>query len=205
MNTSATPAKVRVWDLPVRVGHWLLVTAFVVAYLTEGEPRAVHTFAGYTIVVYVLARVVWGFIGPAPARFASFVVSPLRALRYLVDLPRGRAARFVGHSPAGGVMVLLLLVSLAGTTTAGLMLYAVHDGAGPLAGFVAPAGTDAEGEREDPREEFWEETHEVLANVTLLLVLLHVAGVIVASRAHRENLVRAMITGDKRAAKPDER
>jgi cytochrome b len=138
--------------------------------------------------------------GVSSARFASFVGSPLRAVGDLLALPRGRAARFVGHSPAGGMMVLLLLVSLAATTTAGLMLYAVHDGAGPLAGLVAPAAAaSAEGGGEDPREEFWKETHEVLANVTLLLVLLHVAGVVVASRAHRENLVRAMITGDKRA------
>ena len=202
MNRSSAPATVRVWDLAVRVGHWLLVTAFVVAYLTEGEPRVVHTFAGYTIVAYVLARVVWGFIGPPSARFATFVVSPLRAIRYLFDLPRGRAARFIGHSPAGSLMVLLLLMSLAATTAAGLTLYAVHDGAGPLAGFVAPAAANAEGENADPREEFWEETHELLANLTLLLVLLHIAGVVVASRAHRENLVRAMITGDKRAADP---
>jgi cytochrome b len=203
VNKSSAPATVRVWDLAVRVGHWSLVTAFVVAYLTEGEPRLVHTVAGYTIVAYVLARVVWGFVGSPSARFATFIVSPLRALRYLFDLPRGRAARFVGHSPAGGLMVLLLLMSLATTTAAGLMLYAVHDGAGPLAGFVAPpAAANAEGESEDPREEFWEETHELLANLTLLLVLLHVAGVVVASRAHRENLVRAMITGDKRAADP---
>lgn len=200
MTASTGSAKVRVWDLFVRIGHWVLVAGFVIAYLTEGEPRAVHTLAGYTIAVYVLARVAWGFIGPAPARFATFVGSPMRALRYLVDLPRGRAARFVGHSPAGGLMVVLLLASLAATTAAGLMLYAVHDGAGPLSRLVAPAASaSGEGEREDPREEFWEETHEVLANLTLLFVLLHVAGVVVAGRAHRENLVRAMITGDKRA------
>ncbi len=100
-------------------------------------------------------------------------------------------------------MVLLLLASLAATTAAGLMLYAVHDGAGPLAGLVAgPAtqGAAAGGEHsESPREEFWEGLHEVLANFTLALVILHVAGVAVASWAHRENLPRAMVTGEKRA------
>jgi cytochrome b len=194
---------VRVWDLFVRIGHWTLVVAFFVAYVTEGEPRAVHTFAGYAIAVYVLARIGWGFVGPQRARFADFLVSPGRALRYLADLPRGRSKRHLGHSPAGGWMVVLLLASLLATTSAGLMLYALHDGAGPLAGFVttAPRGEDSDDptDGEDPRVERWEEIHEVLANVTLLLVLLHVAGVVAASRAHRENLVRAMVTGDKRA------
>jgi cytochrome b len=191
-------AKVRVWDLFVRIGHWALVAAFAVAYLTEGEPRVVHTLAGYVVAVYVVARIVWGFVGSEPARFASFVVSPFAGLRYLGALLTGRAPRHIGHSPAGGWLVLWLLAARAATTVAGLTLYAVHDGAGPFAGFVAPAA-HGPGVPEDPREEFWEETHELAANVTLLLVLLHVAGVVVASRAHKENLARAMVTGEKRA------
>jgi cytochrome b len=197
-----------VWDAFVRAGHWVLVVAFAVAYLTEGEPRGVHTVAGYVIAAYVLARIVWGFAGPGHARFASFVCSPAAAVRYLVDLVRRRAPRYLGHSPAGGVMVLLLLASLAATTAAGLMLYAIHDGSGPLAGLVegaAAQGVVDDDERgESPREEFWEELHEVLANFTLALVILHVAGVLVASWAHRENLPRAMVTGKKRA-EPDPR
>lgn len=196
-------ANVRVWDLFVRCGHWALVAAFVVAYLTEGEPRVVHTLAGYVVAIYVVARVIWGFVGSPSARFAGFVVSPSAALRYLTALLGGRARRHVGHSPAGGWMILSLLVSLVATATAGLMLYAVHDGAGPLSSFVAPAA-QGPGAPEDPREEFWEETHELFANITLLLVLLHVAGVALASRAHKENLVRAMITGEKRAEEPPE-
>jgi cytochrome b len=194
---------VPVWDAFVRVGHWVLVVAFAVAYLTEGEPREVHTLAGYVIAAYVLARIAWGFVGSGPARFASFVSSPGNALRYLVDLVQRRAPRHLGHSPAGGLMVLLLLASLAATTAAGLMLYAVHDGAGPLAGLVegpATEGAVVRGEhRESPGEEFWEGLHEVLANLTLTLVILHIAGVLVASWAHRENLPRAMVTGKKRA------
>lgn len=198
-----TSVKVRVWDLFVRIGHWVLVAAFAAAYLSEGEPRVVHTTAGYAVALYVLARVVWGFIGSPTARFSSFVGSPARALRYLADLARGRARRFVGHSPAGGLMVALLLVSLAGTTLAGLTLYAVHDGAGPFQTFVTQAAREAGGS-EDPRVEFWEETHEVLANLTLLLVVLHIGGVALASFVHRENLARAMITGEKRAPEPGE-
>ena len=189
---------VRVWDPFVRAGHWALVAAFAVAYLSEGEPRALHTVAGYVVAAYVVLRVVWGFVGTQPARFKSFVVSPLEGLRYLAALLRGRAERHIGHSPAGAWMILLLLVSLAATTVAGMMLYAVHDGAGPLAEFVAPA-VQAPGSPEDPRQKFWEETHELLANLSLLLVVFHVAGVVVASRTHKENLVRSMVTGAKRA------
>jgi cytochrome b len=199
---------VPVWDAFVRVGHWVLVIAFATAYFTEGEPRGVHTVAGYVIAAYVLARIVWGFVGPGYARFANFVGSPVGAVLYLLDLVRRRAPRHLGHSPAGGLMVLLLLASLAATTAAGLMLYAVHDGAGPLAGLVAGPATKGaaaggHGEHEEsPREELWEELHEVLANFTLALVILHVAGVLVASWAHRENLPRAMVTGKKRAESP---
>jgi cytochrome b len=189
---------VYVWDPFVRIAHWVVVVAFVVAYITEGEPRAVHTVAGYTLAVYVLLRVVWGFVGPENARFTSFARSPVSALKYLLDLLRGRASRRIGHSPAGGMMIVLLLLALAATTSAGMMLYALHDGAGPLAGIVERGTPAAEGE-DEAREAFWEETHEVLANLTLLLVLLHTAGVVVASIAHRENLVKAMVTGRKRS------
>jgi cytochrome b len=188
---------VDVWDPFVRVSHWLVVVAFVTAYVTGGEPRALHTAAGYTLAGYVVLRVVWGFVGPPYARFSSFLRSPAHAARYLVELFGGRAERAIGHSPAGGVMIVLLLVALAATTGAGMMLYALHDGAGPLAAVVARALPLPDGTAH-PRLEFWEETNELLANLTLLLVLLHTAGVIAASIAHRENLVWAMITGRKR-------
>jgi cytochrome b len=187
---------VAVWDPYVRIGHWIAGAAFLVSYASGGEPRWLHTLSGYTLTLYVLLRLIWGFVGPEHARFTSFVHSPVRAARYLVDLLRGRAQRHIGHSPAGGAMIVMLLVGLLATTGAGMILYALHDGAGPLAGIVAsePPGDGAD----SPRLEFWEETHEVVANVTLLLVLLHTAGVITASIAHRENLVRAMITGRKK-------
>ena len=201
MKRKDESGSVRVWDVFVRVSHWTLVAAFAVAYFTEGEPRVLHTYAGYVVAAYVLARVVWGFVGTPNARFTNFVTTPGAALRYLLALLRGRAPRYLGHSPAGGLMVLLLLASLAATTATGLMLYAVHDGAGPLAAFVdAPPARAPDGERaESQREEFWEELHEVLANLTLTLVILHIGGVALASWAHRENLPRSLVTGDKRA------
>ncbi len=211
-----TPRRlVRVWDPFVRIGHWLLAIAFVVAFVTQGEPEVVHTWAGYLIATYVVVRILWGFAGPASARFAAFVTSPTRALRYFSDLLRDRAPRYLGHSPAGGIMVLLLLASLAATTTAGLMLYAVHDHEGPLAGLVGggrpavtapPVQSQADGRprrERDPREEFWEELHEFFAYLSLTLVIAHLGGVLLASRVHRENLARSMVTGDKEARDGD--
>ncbi|HEY9182728.1 MAG TPA: cytochrome b/b6 domain-containing protein [Gammaproteobacteria bacterium] len=199
MNESTQPRAIAIWDPFVRLAHWTVVAAFLTAYITGGEPRGIHTAAGYLLAAYVGLRVVWGFVGPERARFASFVRSPISAIGYLVDLLRGRATRHLGHSPAGGLMIVLLLLALSATTSAGMMLYALHDGGGPLAGVVASeTPAPPAGDREDPRVEFWEESHELLANLTLLLVLLHIGGVVVASIAHRENLVKAMITGRKR-------
>jgi cytochrome b len=208
---SSSTRRVRVWDPLVRIGHWLLVVAFATAFVTQGDPEVVHTWAGYVLAAYVMIRIVWGFIGPADARFSSFVTSPARAAQYLAGLFRGSARRYLGHSPAGGIMVLALLASLAATTTVGMALYAVHDHKGPLAGLIGGASPAAEqaqasGEtregaarrrEEDPREELLEELHEFLAYLTLGLVIAHLGGVVLASRVHRENLTKAMITGDK--------
>lgn len=204
-------AVVRVWDAFIRLGHWLLVVAFFVAYFTEDDLLGVHVWAGYVVGVIVVLRVVWGFIGPEHARFASFLYGPAKTIRYLVGLLRGQAERYLGHSPAGGAMVVLLLLSLGATVASGLTVYAYDRRAGPLAPFLiqgatatersAPAASGPEGRpAAENDEEFWEEAHEFLANFTLVLVGLHVAGVLLASYVHRENLARAMVTGYKRGA-----
>jgi cytochrome b len=179
--------EVRVWDPFIRIFHWTLVIAFTVAYLTE-EPLILHVWAGYVVVTLVVARVVWGFVGAQHARFADFVYRPATALSYLRELVRMRGKRYLGHSPAGGYMVILLLVMLAATGIAGLIVYGGEEQAGPLAGMVSKATA-----------ENFEEIHELLANVTLALIFVHVAAVIFASFAHRENLPRAMVTGWKRS------
>lgn len=214
---------VKVWDALVRIGHWTLVTAFLVAYFTEEELLAQHVWAGYTVAGIVLFRVLWGFIGTENARFKSFVRSPILTVRYLGDIARNRAKRYIGHNPAGGAMIVALLASLAVTTWSGLAIYAIEENAGPLAlSFVNEStellsfdvlGTarasddrsyddgDAHGRNAEleSAEELWEDVHEVSANFTLFLILLHVAGVLLASVTHRENLVKAMFTGRKSA------
>ncbi|MEZ5542513.1 MAG: cytochrome b/b6 domain-containing protein [Pseudomonadota bacterium] len=215
-----TDSQVRVWDPLVRLFHWTLVAAFIIAYVTGEEDNMVHIYAGYYILGLLVFRLLWGFVGTRYARFSDFIYSPRRTVQYLKELFAGRPAHYLGHNPAGGWMIVMLLVSLALTTYSGLKYYGL-DGHGPLAAggaeivLVAPARADderhevhaghddddygaAEGEH-SPEEEFWEELHEVFANLTVLLIVIHVAGVVVSSRMHGENLVRAMITGKKNA------
>jgi cytochrome b len=204
----------RVWDPLVRIGHWTVVVTFFIAYFTEDDLLTQHIWAGYVVGAVIGIRLIWGFIGSKHARFSDFVRSPATALRYLRDLARHRAPRYLGHNPAGGLMIVALLITLSGTVFSGLMLYAIEENAGPLAGWVAgnetsialpsvisAARADEDGEHGRTGvtgEEFWEELHEVLANLALLLVFLHVAGVAYSSLMEKENLVKAMLTGRKR-------
>lgn len=208
-------ALVAVWDPVVRYGHWLLVVAFGVAYLTAeeegGGPELIHVWAGYIVGLIVILRVLWGFIGPERARFRDFVYGPVTAALYLFDLLRGGARRYLGHSPAGGAMVVLLLLSLAATVVTGLVAYGDR-GKGPLAAAGTPLMAVAYADEDDSGrlrgrdkgrdgengESAIGELHSTLANVTLALVILHLIGVGLASAVHRENLVRAMIDGRKR-------
>jgi cytochrome b len=195
---------IRVWDVFVRLFHWSVAVGFFVAYFSE-DVLSLHVWAGYVVGALVVLRIVWGFIGPEHARFSSFIYPPGTVLRYLWDLLPGRAKRYLGHSPGGGAMVLLLLIGLLGTVGTGFELYAIEENAGPLAPFVSSASPPGQAEGEEAYEgaegsgEFWEEFHEVLANLMLVLVVLHVAGVLLASYVHRENLTRAMVIGLKRS------
>lgn len=182
--------EIRVWDPLVRSFHWLLVTAFAVAYITEEDALTVHVWAGYTVAGLLAIRVIWGFIGTRHARFTDFVTRPRAALRYLADTVKLHARRYIGHNPVGGLMVVALMIALLATVLTGMAIYAIEDHAGPLAGLLGGAARWEEG---------FEETHEFFANFTVLLVFIHVTGVLLESLIHRENLVKAMFTGRKRA------
>ena len=199
--------EVKVWDIAVRVGHWSLVALFTVAYLSgEGEVETLHAWAGYAILGIVAFRIVWGFVGTKHARFGDFVFGWQDTIAYARSLLLLRPKHYLGHNPLGGWMVVALLVMLLLVSWSGLELYAT-EGKGPLAAtptpVVSPAlanGREGDGGGERESESVWEDVHEVLASLGLLLVLLHIGGVLVASVLHRENLVRAMITGRKRFA-----
>jgi len=187
MNDAANTTKV--WDPVVRIGHWTLVIAFFTAYFTEDEFLTPHVWAGYIVGAVVCFRLLWGFIGTKHARFSDFIRSPAATIKHLADLVRHRSRRYIGHNPAGGAMILALLIFLVGTVVSGVVLYGMEEGAGPLAAWVADYVE---------HEELWEEIHEIFSNLTLFLVGLHIAGMLFSSYVHRENLVKAMMTGRKR-------
>ncbi len=175
-GSPALPERVKVWDPFVRIFHWSLVALFATALMTPDLSEMVHQGAGYAIGALVGARIVWGFAGPAHARFRDFIYSPREVASFLADTALLRARRYIGHNPAGGAMVLALLVSVATTCVTGHMM---------------------------TLESFWgvkwlEEVHEFVAWSCVGLIVLHVLGVIFASLEHRENLVLSMITGWKR-------
>jgi cytochrome b len=148
---------------------------FVAAYLIE-RPRELHEGLGYALAAIIAVRIVWGFVGTKHARFVDFVPSPAGFFVYIRAMIKGRERRYVGHNPAGGAMVIALMLCLCSIICTGWMM-----------------GLDA----------FWgkewvEDLHEGLVSFAILLVTLHVAGVIYESLRHGENLVRAMISGKKR-------
>ncbi|MCK5359329.1 MAG: cytochrome b/b6 domain-containing protein [Gammaproteobacteria bacterium] len=181
---------IKVWDPFVRIFHWGLVLAFTVAYLTEEDILSIHTLAGYVVLGLLSLRLVWGLIGPRYARFSDFTYSLSSIKTFLKDTLNFRARRYLGHNPAGGAMILLLIASLLLTSFTGLAIYALAEQAGPLAGILTNSS--------EFMEEALEETHEFFANFTLFLVFIHIAGVIIESLLHRENLARSMVTGYKR-------
>lgn len=213
----------RVWEPVIRIGHWTLVLAFFTAYLTEDDFMSLHVWAGYVVGVYLLTRIVWGFVGGTYARFSNFIYSPNQIMGYIKNLIAAKPQHYIGHNPAGGAMVIALLLCLSATTLTGLKLYAVEDNKGPFALSATQVQTqiqsvslisvaNAEDNEEDDEkselidseyqidkqaEEFWEELHEVFTNLTLLLVFLHIIGVVVSSYIDKEKLVKAMFTGNK--------
>lgn len=166
----------RVWDPFVRLFHWSLAASFAAAWLSADAAEALHMWAGYAAVGLIATRVVWGIVGTRHARFADFVHHPRTVLAYLRDILRSTEARHIGHNPAGGAMVIALMAGVGALGLTGWMMYTdTWYGDDRLA-----------------------ELHGLIANGVLLLVLLHLAGVALASVRHRENLVRAMVTGTKR-------
>jgi cytochrome b len=172
--------RILVWDLPTRIFHWLLAASFAGAYLTADSElyRDVHVALGYLMLALIGFRVAWGLVGTRYARFRSFAFGPSRVFSYLGSLLRGSPQHYVGHNPAGSWVIYGLL--LLGVLT-GISGYATYSG----------LGGDA-----------FEELHEGVAGAMLALVVLHVAGVIVSSLLHHENLVGSMVSGYKPGEAP---
>jgi cytochrome b len=187
-DTAGVPATPQlIWDLPTRVFHWLLAACVIGAWLTAESERSrmLHLALGYSAGALVAWRVIWGLVGSRYARFKEFVRSPAAALSYLRGyLPAARAAgqtqtHYVGHNPAGGWAVLALLAVVALAVGTGWVTY------------------------QDDSAELWSGLHALAGNGIMVLVGLHVAAVIATGLLHRENLVRAMVNGYKRARSGD--
>lgn len=202
------PGEIKVWDWFVRAFHWSLVASFAVAYVTGDEESRLHVWSGYAILALLAARVVWGFIGTRHARFSDFVFPPRVIARYAMAMLTFRARRYLGHNPLGGAMVITLLVCLSLTGATGYLLLpadapnANRSAATGIAPISTAHANGRENRKHDNDDGLLKELHEALAELSLILVFLHVAGVLASSLVHRENLVRAMITGRKRAG-PD--
>jgi cytochrome b len=170
----ADAAWVKVWDPVIRVFHWGLAAAVILALISDGN-RSLHEAAGYVALALIVIRVAWGFLGSRQARFSSFVQPPGAILAYLRDIARFRARRYLGHNPAGGAMILLLMATVA---TAGISGWLSETDR-----FFAVAWV--------------EDLHRAAGNLMIALIVLHLIGVLLSSLMHGENLVRAMITGRK--------
>lgn len=169
--------RILVWDAPTRVFHWVQAISFIGAYLTSESERNrdIHIAFGYIILGLIVFRLLWGFVGTRYARFNSFVFKPGETIAYLLSLFKGNPRHYLGHNPAGSASVLALLA---------------------LGFFICVTGVLA---LQDGAADIVVEMHGIATNMMLIVVLLHLFGVIVSSMLHRENQVRAMITGSKRA------
>lgn len=176
----ASGATIRVWDLLVRIGHWMLVLGIALAWLTRAGGGAWHEWIGYGVLAVIVTRVAWGWFGEPRARFAQFLRSPAATLRYARLVLAGQEPRHVGHNPLGGWMIVALLLAAA------------------LAGVSGWLYTT---------DRFWgvewvETLHATLADALLALAAAHLAGVVFSSWRHDENLIAAMFHGRKRAPGP---
>ena len=181
---------VKVWDLPVRLFHWCLVGLLAFLFWsgkTGGNAMEYHMYAGYSVLVLVLFRVVWGFVGNTHARFADFIAGPGRAVAFARRLVSGGRADSAGHNPLGGWMVVALLISLL--VQAGTGLFANDDIAteGPLVALISKELSDR-----------LTSIHKWNINLLLALSATHVIAVLFHVFVKKENLVSAMFTGVKK-------
>ena len=171
-----------VWDLFVRVFHWSLVVAFSVAFYTHASEweRAIHVRAGYVAGALLLARIVWGLMKTGYASFDSFPLNPVLAAKHMCYVLHGNAKRYIGHNPAGGLVIYAMLAFGCTAVVSGWLVF-------------------NEGWLID-QPELLQTLHQYSTWGWLVLVVIHVTGVVTESVLHKDNLIRAMITGCKRVS-----
>ncbi|MCU7800979.1 MAG: cytochrome b/b6 domain-containing protein [gamma proteobacterium symbiont of Lucinoma myriamae] len=186
-NNNKQETRVRVWDIPIRLFHWILVSCFIIAWLTlDNRYLDIHIFVGYLMGGLILFRILWGFIGGPYVRFRDFSFNWSEVKDYLKGVLNKCPPRFLGHNPAGSWAIYLLLGLGLSITVTGLLAFGGEERQGPLAGLL-----------NYPQGRLAHELHEWLAWLMLGIVIIHLIGVLVESLLHRENLVAAMLTGFK--------
>jgi cytochrome b len=179
----------QVWDLPVRVCHWLLVAAFIASYVTNRLGVSYfryHVWSGYTVLVLVAFRLLWGLVGTKHARFRNFVRGPVHTLRYTVGWVRGQTQYHPGHNPLGAWMVIALLMALFVQAATGLFGNDEIFNVGPLYGFVT-----------NETSLVLTSLHRHLFYWLLAAAIVHILAVIAHRLLKKESLVAAMFTGKK--------
>lgn len=178
---SITMKKSTVYDWPTRIFHWLFAFLFLGAYIIveivddENPIFTLHMMAGLIIGFILILRIVWGFVGTTYARFSSFKLHPIEFVRYLKDAVVTKTKRYLGHNPASSYAAIIMFICAAGLAITGVMM---------------TGGSESD---------FYEETHELLANIFLITVIIHVGGIIFHHVKHRDLLWSSMFDGKKQA------
>ena len=207
MTSQSLPKRVfiHVWDPIVRIGHWLLVLCFGAVYF-YADKFPLHVYAAYVIMAYMLFRIVWGFVGPRPARFSAFLYGPKTLMKYSIDSVVGHPMHTISHNPLGGLMVVGLILSMLVSGVLGIMVYSAGQEMGIL-GDRIPSDWETElmivalfG------KEFTfglKELHIWSGNLAACLVVAHFLGNLWSTAVHRYRPVVGMITGVKDADEDD--
>lgn len=200
---------IKVWDPLLRLFHWSLVVSIAVAWITSEGSETWHEWVGYVALGLIGFRLIWGVVGPRYARFSQFIRGPKQVVQYAEDMLSKREKRYIGHNPLGAVMVVALLTMTAATGVSGWLMVeperlAMLPDMPTLVASAFASSDDDEEHEYGKEEEALEEIHEALASLLLVLIFLHIAGVVYASRRHKENLARAMVFGRKPAPDVDD-
>jgi cytochrome b len=180
---------IQVWDIPTRLFHWILVGLLIFSFITGKiglTAMRYHEWSGFAILVLVVFRLVWGFIGGQHSRFSNFVKGPAAVIRYASSLLRKDSKPHIGHNPLGGWSILALLASLL--IQVGTGLFANDDilTEGPLYAMVSKQISD-----------WLTGIHHLNQKLLIVLVLIHIAAVFYYLIAKRQNLIKPMISGNK--------
>lgn len=184
-----THDRVRIWDLAIRLFHWLLLVLVVTSFATAkigGNAMTWHMYSGYTILALIVFRVLWGLAGSRYALFSTFIRGPRETWVALMATLHGTTTTHAGHNPLGALSVVALLAALLTQAVSGLFANDDIATEGPLAKLVSGAVS-----------ELLTQVHGIGERIIVALVILHLAAIAFYFFVKRDNLVRPMITGDK--------